>query len=199
MKTIDESFLDKAIKGLKNAATELEEFQLQLELGKAEASDKYEELKKQFDRFIHELKQKLEEDKLFPDELRTKLDELRLQLALGKAETLDEFKAQKKKLFAMLADIQCSVKAKQIGAELHLKLDQEIEKFQIKMEMLRLKFALGKMAAKTMLEEKKAEFTQKVQELKKKFMEKESKLEKTWEHFSSELGEAYAHLKKAFT
>ena len=45
-------FVDKVIGALRKSAIELEEFQIKAALGKAEAQDKYEEVKKKFKEHI---------------------------------------------------------------------------------------------------------------------------------------------------
>ena len=50
----DIQFVEKVIGALRKTAVELEEFQLKAALGKAEAQDKYEEVKKKFNLFIHD-------------------------------------------------------------------------------------------------------------------------------------------------
>ena len=64
----DINFVDKVIVALRKSAVELEEFQVQATLGKAEAKDKYEEVKKKFNLFLHDsefniigLREKIEE------------------------------------------------------------------------------------------------------------------------------------------
>ena len=52
--TKDIQFVDKVIGALRKSAIELEEFQVKATLGKAEAQDKYEEVKKKFNLFLHE-------------------------------------------------------------------------------------------------------------------------------------------------
>lgn len=93
---------DKTIAFLKNMAVSLEELQLQASLGRAELSDKLEEIKKDTQRKFNEFKQGAFE--LVSDgkgtylDLKEKLDHLEVQLALGKAETVDEINRQKKNL-----------------------------------------------------------------------------------------------------
>jgi hypothetical protein len=198
MDTSNTSFIDKVINGLKKAAVELEEFQLQLALGKAEVSDKYEEVKKNFNEVIHEAKVNLAGGTSIVNDLKGKLEELQLQLALGKAETKDSFKEQKIKILNAIHDIEVTLKMTDIGAELYSKLNSEIEKFKIKMEILSLKFELGKMDAKVMFEEKRKEFADKADKIKQKFSESESVIEKSWDQFTTELKDAYGHLKNAF-
>ena len=50
----DIQFVDKVIGALRKTAVELEEFQVKAALGKAEAQDKYEEVKKKFNLFVHD-------------------------------------------------------------------------------------------------------------------------------------------------
>jgi hypothetical protein len=55
----DIQFVDKVIGALRKTAIELEESRVQLALGKAEAQDKYEEIKKKFNLFIHDSRYKI--------------------------------------------------------------------------------------------------------------------------------------------
>lgn len=193
METTTTSFIDKAINGLRAAAAELEEFQVQFALGKAEASDKYEEVKKKFSDIIHDAKQKLNNTA----DLKNKFDELLLHLALGKAEAKEVFNEQKEKILKTIHEIENALKGSEIGMEFYLKLHSEIEKFKIKMEILRLRFELEKIDVKAEFESRKADFEKNVDTLKLKFMNKGFNAEKNWAHFCNEMSEAYIHLKKA--
>jgi hypothetical protein len=105
METNTSPVIDKVVQGLKKAAEELEEFHVQVALGKAEALDKYEELKKTVDESIHSLKEKvLKHEKA--QELKGKLEELKLQFHLGKAETMDGIKEQKKRIGHGITEIE---------------------------------------------------------------------------------------------
>lgn len=55
----ENTITDKIIAGLRKAADEMEELRVQIALGKLEARDLYEEKKKEFNRFLHEAKQKM--------------------------------------------------------------------------------------------------------------------------------------------
>lgn len=196
--TITISLIDKAISGLRKAAVELEEFQLQLVLGKAEASDKYEELKKKFADAIQSAMKKLSNTKIIGNDLKGKFDELLLQLSLGKAETREVFNEQKIRILNAVQEIENILRTIEIGAELYLNLYNEIQKFKIKIEILRLKFELKKLDGKNEFEVKKADFEMKIDEIKHKFIEKGSSIKKNWVFFCNEMSEAYVHLKKAF-
>jgi hypothetical protein len=92
---------------LRNAATKVEELQVQSALGKAELSDKFEELKKEARKKYMELKQELKTGaKDSKEGLQAKLDHLEVQLALGKAETKDELERQKKNLQKTIKELK---------------------------------------------------------------------------------------------
>ena len=50
----DIQFVEKVVGALRKTATEIEEFRVQAALGKAEAQDKFEEVKKKFNLFVHD-------------------------------------------------------------------------------------------------------------------------------------------------
>lgn len=97
---------DNVISFLKNAATKLEELQIQTALGKAEL----EEIKKDARTKISNLKIDLNTVKTAGEEtletLKTKMDQLEAQFALKKAETVEELKEQKTKIKSAFADVK---------------------------------------------------------------------------------------------
>lgn len=101
---------DNIIAFFRNAANKLEELQVQASLGKAELSDKLEEIKKEAKHRIVELKTEAytvaDKSKAKYDELKAKIEHLEVQIALGKAETLDELHQQKKKLKETIHDVR---------------------------------------------------------------------------------------------
>lgn len=101
---------DNVISFLKNAAHQLENLQVQTSLGKAELSDKLEEIKLETKAKINHLKwdanSMLEHGKENLNHLKAKVEHLNLQLALAKAETSDEFSEQKKKISEAIRDVK---------------------------------------------------------------------------------------------
>ncbi len=101
---------DKTIDFLKNTVVSLEELQVQASLGKAELSDKLEEIKKDSLNKFNNLKSGV--NRLVSDgkdtylDLKEKLDHFEVQLALGKAETMDEINHQKKNLINTINKIK---------------------------------------------------------------------------------------------
>lgn len=199
METIDKThFMDKAISGLRKAAVELEDFQLQLALGKSEAFEKYQEVKKKFHAFMHEALNKLREDKVSVEELTMKFQQIEHLLISEKIEAKENFIEQKEKILALVEQIEDALKNTAVDKDFQIKINTEIEKFKIKMEILRLRLELGKLEVKKGFESLKLEFAERVDKIKHKLEEGESSMSKNWDHFTHEMSEAYKHLKKAF-
>lgn len=193
----DNQFVDKVIGALRKTAIELEEFQVKAALGKAEAQDKYEDIKKKFNLFIHDSEHNIKGVKEKIEELNTKFDELRVQLALGKAETKEIFKKQKKDLLLTLHDIEVKIKTNETLNRMYALTLIEIEQFKIQLEILEQKFEKEKSQAKESFEKGKNEFNTFIDKLKGKYAKK--KEETQFEHFQNEISEAFTHFKKAFT
>lgn len=194
----DVQFVDKVIGALRKTATELEEFRVQTALGKAEAQDKYEEVKKKFNSFIHDSEFKVKGVKEKIDDLNTKFDELRVQLALGKAETKEIFKQQKKELLLTLHDIEVKIKTNETLNRMYALTLIEIEIFKIQLEILEQKFSKDKGEAKDTFEKGKQDFNSFIDKLKGKYGKKKEE-ETKFEHFQNEISEAFDHFKKAFS
>jgi len=189
-------FIDKVVEALRKAANEMEEFQVRAALGKAEAQDKYEDIKKKFNVYLHESKYKINVGKEKIDTIHTKFDELRVQLALGKAETVEAFKEQKKQLLSTLHELEVKIKTNEALKRLYTFVLIEIEKFKVNLEILEQKFNQGKTGANTSFEKGKQEFNKFIEELKVKYSKKE---ETRWEYFQTEVSEAFTHLRNAFS
>ena len=197
MKNKDIHFVDKVIEALRKSATELEEFQVKAALGKAEAQDKYEEVKKKFNLFIHDSEFKIKGVKEKIEDLHTKFDELRVQLALGKAETKEIFKKQKKQLLSIIHDIEVKIKSNDTLNRMYALTLIEIEQFKIQLEILEQKFNKEKPGAKESFEKGKKDFNSFIDRFRGKYAKK--KEETKLEHFQNEISEAFDHFKKAFS
>ena len=198
METVENvHFVDKVVKALRTAAVELEELQVQAALGKAEATERYEDIKKKFNNFIHESRINYEAGKDKVEDLHTKFDELRLQLALGKAESLDVFKEQKKQLLATIHEIEVKIKTNERLNKVYAFLLIEFEKFKAQLELLEQRFEKGRDGASASFEKGKEEFNAFIEKMKERYG-KESD-ETRWEHFQTEISEAFSHFKHAFS
>jgi len=193
---------DTILNGLKKAAIEMEELRVQVALGKAEAKDLYEENKKKFNNIIHEAKNDLNafKNKTASEvlTLRVFLETLQVQLALGKAETKEAFEEQRKKISKALNELEGLIKTNETTSEYYTKLLGEVEKFKIKLEIIKLRYELKKLGAGEEFEERKADFLNKLKSFKTNIFAKTEKQKDKVMHFQDEIKEAYGHLKKAF-
>ena len=107
MKTNIEIIID----GLKKAAVELEKFQVQATLGKAEAKDKYAEARKKFNANLQDVK-RIAKDKY--KDLKPLVESLQVQFTLGKAETKEVLKEQRKKFSKAIAGLEAYFKKEKV-------------------------------------------------------------------------------------
>lgn len=194
-----EKLADQVVKGFRKAATELEKFQLQFALGKAEAKDQYEDLKKSFNQKVHEVKLKTIKGKEQAQKLHQLLDELQVQLALGKAETKEAFDRQRKKINAKMHEIELWIKAHPTLLNAYESLVEEFEKVKIKLEILWINYKLSKSEPTDSIKKRRAEMDKIIAGLQASVTKEKKTKESGWQHFGSEMTEAFNHLKAAFT
>lgn len=196
------TFAEKIGSFLKHSQQEIEELALQFSLGKAEAADKFEEIKKEFHSKSFQWKQSFEKFKTTNKDIFQKVkggfEELQLQLSLGKAEGKDLFEDQKKKILLSIHELEMQVKN---DPELSKQWDEfnvEIEKFKLKLEILSLKYKLKKFELKDSF---KSSMTEAKKEIEHFYSRTEKKISKEGHKyirdFTGEINEVYLHLKKA--
>lgn len=192
--------IESIVSGFRKAATDLEELELQFALGKAEAKDRFELLKKKFNSFIQEADDKLDDASEWMKELRTKLDELRLQLALGKAETKDAFDAQRKKINIKIQEVENYINSHPGLLKIYDFLIIEFERIKVELEILAANFKISSLKTEDSLKKRREEMDKIVSQLKDSLEKHGVGEEKeNWSgHFKKEISEAYGHLKSAF-
>jgi hypothetical protein len=129
--------------------------------------------------------------------VRTAIDELQVQLALGRAESRDLFEEQRKKIKAGIASVQSSMKKADVPPQYSEKVNTELQKLKIKLDILKLKYKVKNTSTRQELKGRKRDFTDRLRLVRDKFQGRKggNKLKR----FNSEIGEAWDHLKKAFT
>jgi hypothetical protein len=197
-KKTDATLLVRIADKLLEAQREIDELVLQFALGKAEAHDAFEETKKEFSSRVSEFKgtDLGVQVATASQKLKALLEELEVQLNLGKSDSKEAFEVQRKKIEGVFRKIRAEVK--QLKNEVLDKehLDHEIEKFKLKLEVLRLRFELKKL-------EVRDSFKDGMQTAKKKIERTASKLKGGFSprtNLSAIRKEArgiYKHLRKA--
>jgi len=191
--------VDYIINGLKTTASELEELQVQIALGKAEAKDIFEKIKKSLHASVQQLKVKINVSKINEDVLPmvNALEHLQVQLALGIAETKETFEDQRKHIEHSLLELENKLKSGAPGRQV-AKMHLEIEKFKAKLQLLSLHYKLRKINIEYDVKQKKIDFEQKLNTLKTKLDLKGGQARNKWRHFKEEIEEAFADMKSVF-
>jgi hypothetical protein len=142
--------LEKMAEGLLQAQQEIDELALQLSLGKSEAKEKLEEVKKEFIKGINTLKKSLQSalDQPIPLALKMKFEAVELQLQVGKVQSKESFDSQIKLLIAATIALEEEIRSLLHKMEVKGYFGHEIEKFLLKLEILRLKFGIKKFEIK---------------------------------------------------
>lgn len=195
----EKSVLQNVSEKLLTAQQEIDELALQLALGKAEAKDKFEEIKKEFRTQVGELKNLLEttSDNSLSTEVRAKIEELELQLALGKADSKDLFEEQKKKITKAVTSLEEEIKAQWKKLKSPDFFTHEAEKFKLKLEIIRLRFGLKKFEVKEDYQTTMAAVRREIEKMTSGTKDKLNKGKEKYDDFNDEISLAYKHIKKA--
>jgi hypothetical protein len=193
METQTTPLRDKFFDQLKKTQKEIEELALQFSLGKAEAKDKFEEIKKDLTKSVRKWKEKYSGD-LKNNHMKQMLDELELQLSLGKAEAIDKFDEQKKNILIAIQEMESEFKNNSKVKEYSENLKNDIEKFKLKMEILQLKFQAKKFDLKSNFTD---EMNKATANLRSQINTNVNKANSKISDFSDEIDLAYKHFKKA--
>lgn len=197
--TIEKNILQKVTEKLLSAQQEIDELALQLALGKAEATEKFEEIKKEFKLKINELKNLLanpSENYLSP-EVKAKIEELELQLALGKADSKVLFEEQKKKIMKALANLEENIQKNWRMIKAPDFFLHEVEQFKLKMEILRLRFRLKKFDVRDDYRNQMQTVRREIRKMASKTKDRLSARQEKYDDFKYEISLAYKHIKNA--
>lgn len=140
----DKKVLIKTADILVEAQRELDELTVQLALGKAEALDKFEEIKRDFRSKIATLKATLHAEGLIgvSKDIKARIEKLELALTERKTENREMFVAQKRLILKSLLVLEAEIRKHLPDREDIQRLLHEFESFKLKLEILRLRFEL---------------------------------------------------------
>jgi len=191
------SFKNQLGKLINKAEMELDELRVKIALGKMNGADLFEEMKKDLHTVFHQLSSEVKsEGKEVADSIISKIENLQLQLALGKADALDEYEEQKSKINHSIDDLEQNVRdaRSRLSYDSRIKIQNELEKFKLKMEVLQIRYELGRLDLKDNVETKKQKFKKEFDQLLETMKDESSdKLEE----YGKNLREAYDTLRKS--
>lgn len=194
-----EKILIRIADKLSEAQQEIDELAVQLALGKAEAKDKFEELKKEFRSRLNEFKHYLtvsSSDKELSG-VRTIVENLEKDLGQGEASTKEAFTSQQKDILTTTASLQDTLEKKSEVSSTSHDFMHELEKFKIKLEILQLKFGLKKMEIKDEFRDRMDDARKYVDKIRERVKEGMITGKDKYEDFREEIQLAYKHFRKA--
>lgn len=197
--TTETNILQKVTDKLLAAQQEIDELALQLALGKADARDKFEDIKREFRSKVSELKNILAnpaENYLSP-EVKAKIEELELQLALGKADSKDLFEGQKKKIMNALTNLEEDIQKNWRRIKAPDFFVHEVEQFKLKMEILRLRFRLKKFDVRDDYRNRMQTVRREIKKMTTKAKDRVNARQEKYDDFKYEISLAYKHIKNA--
>ena len=195
--TTKTTFKDQLGKLINKAETELDELRLKISLGKMNGAELFEDMKKDLRNSFHEISTEVQtEGKEVAESVRANIETLQLQLALGKAEAKDTYEEQKIKISDAIHQLEQNVRDSRnaMSSEAKIKIQNELEKFRLKMEILQIRYELGRLDLKDNVETKKQKFKKEFDELLADVKEETS--EKV-EEYGTNLKNAYEALRKS--
>jgi hypothetical protein len=197
IKQSSKPLLQKLGEAMLEAQQEIDELAVQLSLGKAEAKEKFEEVKSEFTERLNWLKQSIKDsfNKSVPMGVKLKLEELELQLKVGKVESMESFDLQRVALIEATIGLENEIRNFLEKVEVSGYFHHEVEKFLLKLEILRLKFGITRF-------EIKDTFRSRMDRAKKSihhFIDNAKKITSRKGHIDlkEEIAETYKHLKSA--
>lgn len=178
----------------------LEELELQMALGKAEARDAIEREQKTFRKFINQQKSHIrhttdaaEEHRL---DLSRKFNALEAVLSKDLPHSKRKFDAAKKQTLTAIYELEDQLKT--AYGDVNLSLQQQLDKFKTKLDGYRVKLALSNVEDEVQLQNRKVELQKAINSIQEKINE-ESEARGKVDHFVEEVSESFDHMKKAFS
>jgi hypothetical protein len=183
------------------AQREIDELTLQLALGKAEAREKFEELKKDFYTRLSTIKHYLKSERVseISKEITARIDDLELRLQEGKVESKEMFLIQKKQLLKSMVALEKEIRGRLPESLSKQNILHELETFKLKMEIVRLRFELKRFVIKDSIRSNINEVNRRVEVLVKKAKDKVNAGKKKITEMKKGVTSAYHQLEKSFS
>ncbi len=198
--TIQHEFIEMSKERLTQMKVLLDELQVQLNLGKAEALDIFERERKNFRQFIRDYKEQLQQENRkvteHRDNLVRKMEALENVLETALATSKKKFEQDKKSVLQAIYELEAELK--ETYGDLGQNLQERLDSFKGRLDAYRVQLALAEYEAKDELEEKKTALRNSVNSLIEK-IRNESSVSERVDQFSSEVNQSMDHLRKAFS
>ena len=192
LSTLEESML--------KVQRDIDELALQLSLGKADAKDKFEEIKKEFEVKLSSLKHLLNKvviNQFVPIRLEWKLQDLELQLRSHNGVSRESLEAQCSALVAATIDLGRDVAGVFQKAKTSNYFRHEVETFLLKLEIIRLKFGIKQFKIRNSFRSNMRGAKRLIRQISCKVQGAESTARNGKREAKKEIAVVYKHLKSA--
>jgi uncharacterized protein YoxC len=178
----------------------LEELELQMALGKAEARDAFKEEKKNFEKFLDKYKTQVhgvEDESLeHVHELNMKFANLLAKVNLKFPDTKRKFDKFKNESLHAIFELEVAMKA--TYGEVKPDMQARLDVFKDKLDAYRIQLAFADYKEEEKLQARKNELTDAINEIRDKLQEQEEAGTKL-EHFVEDVSDSFEKMKKAFS
>ncbi|MDY6942804.1 MAG: hypothetical protein SVU69_07295 [Pseudomonadota bacterium] len=188
-----------------------EALELQLQLGRKEALDRFEDEKQRLTERLEAMEKRFEETTGIADDMRDsvrgQVEHLRVQLALGRAETRDAYQEQRKNILAGIRSLEERLDSAghQLGQENAERLEavtkdliRAADRLVAELEALEYQFEVGATTARQQLDDLRKDVVTRAQSIRKRLREQGSKAEDKMEAFEKDISQAASQAKQAF-
>lgn len=197
--TLQEELMDIGKERLTQMKVLLDELQVQMALGKADAKDIFERERKNFLHFVSEEKNILrrtgEAASKHRQVLVDKFDALAARLAKALTENKRSYDVQKRETLHAIYELELAMK--EAHGDVGMALQAKLDSFRAKLDTYRIKLALGEFEAESELEALKPELVDAVADIQERLKKEVGAGEKI-DSFSNEISTSFDHMKKAF-
>ena len=197
--TLQEELMDIGKERLTQMKVLLDELQVQMALGKADAKDIFERERKNFLHFVSEEKNILrrtgEAASKHRQVLVDKFDALAARLAKAPTENKRSYDVQKRETLHAIYELELAMK--EAHGDVGMALQAKLDSFRAKLDTYRIKLALGEFEAESELEALKPELVDAVADIQERLKKEVGAGEKI-DSFSNEISTSFDHMKKAF-
>lgn len=180
---------------------ELDSLAVQLSLGKAEAKDKFEEVKKQIRKSIQEFKITIDSEYKQSNEwthsIDVKLMELESLLSKGMADSKEIFSEQKKGILKAIEGLESEIKKNSEVVKLTTYFTTSLKKAKLQMELFEKEMEGKKIVLTELFKNEMKIAKEKITSISERLEEKKEAVKLKAENFDVEIRLAYDHLKKA--
>lgn len=183
---------------IQKAQEEIDSLRVKAALGRMDVADVLYEMSKDVSQNLQAISKELKnEGSILSAKAEDYMERFRYQVALGKAEAGKAYDERKEEIRRTMVEFDQWLRNEGSGLspETRLRIQNELEKFRLKLDILRIRYELGRLEARDVMQEKqerfKHEFDQIVSTVKTEVLH-------TKEELSDKLSAAYEALRRSW-